>query len=366
MNIPMVDLKKQYNSVRREIDKNLQSALDSCHFILGPFVNQLEIRIAEYIGVGHAIGLASGTDALHLALRAAGVSAGDEVITTPFTFIATAEAICYTGARPVFIEIDPGTYNMDPARIEAAITQRTKAVLPVHLFGQACDMETILSICRDNRLICIEDCAQSFGAEFNGRKTGSAGDAGCFSFFPSKNLGAYGDGGMIVTNDDKLAEEVRSLRNHGSKARYVHSQVGYNSRLDELQAAVLLVKLKHIDDYNSQRRINAHLYTNRLSGSNLVTPFEDPRCYHVYHQYTIRTKRRESIQESLTRAGIASAIHYPIPLHRQEVFGNTYDDVALTHSEEAANEVLSLPMYPELTEDQINFICDTIQESMGQ
>lgn len=360
MNIPMVDLKGQYETLRDEIERGFHEVLNTTQFILGPNVKALEEEVAAYCGVKHAIAVASGTDALHLALRAAGIKEGDEVITTPFTFIATAEAISYVGARPVFVDIDPQTFNIDVRLIEAAITSRTRAILPVHLFGQPADLAPIVELCRKHGLKLVEDCAQSFGADYRGRMTGAWGDAGCFSFFPSKNLGCYGDGGMIVTNDADLAEAVQVLRNHGSRVRYHHSVIGYNSRLDELQALVLRVKLKHIGTYNTLRRKNAHRYTDRLKGTLVLPPAEDGKGMHVYHQYTILTDARDAVQRALTAAGVASAVYYPIPLHRQEVYGEEYAGVSFPVTEEVAARVLSLPMYPELTGAQIDRVCDVL------
>jgi dTDP-4-amino-4,6-dideoxygalactose transaminase len=358
MNIPMVDLKGQFESLRDEIEHGFRNVLETTQFILGPCGKALEEEVAAYCGVKHAIGVASGTDALHLALRAAGIGEGDEVITSPFTFIATAEAISYVGARPVFVDIDPASFNIDPRKIEAAITEKTRAVLPVHLFGQTADMDPIIEICRRKGLRLIEDCAQAFGAEYLRKKAGSFGDLGCFSFFPSKNLGCYGDGGMIVTDDDRLAEEILVLRNHGSRRRYHHSVIGYNSRLDELQAVVLRAKLRHIETYNFLRRKNAHLYNERLKNSGVVTPFEDPKGSHVYHQYTLMCEDRDALQAALADAGIASAVYYPIPLHRQEVYRDSWSGVSFPAAEGSAQSVLSLPMYPELGTGQIDRICE--------
>jgi dTDP-4-amino-4,6-dideoxygalactose transaminase len=364
MNIPMVDLKRQYAALKEEIDQGFRSVLESTLFILGPHVRAFEEEVAAYCGVKHAIGMGSGTDALHLALRAAGIKEGDEVITSPFTFIATAEAISYVGARPVFIDIDPETFNIDVKLIEAAITKKTRAILPVHLFGQPADLAPIADLCRKYGLKLIEDSAQSFGAKYGGKKTGAYGDVGCFSFFPSKNLGCYGDGGMVVTNEDGLAEKMRVLGNHGSRQRYHHSVIGYNSRLDELQAVVLRAKLKHIETYNSLRRKNAHLYSEKLKGSKVLPPVEDGRGVHVYHQYTILTDAREAVQSALSAAGIASAVYYPIPLHRQEVYREDYDGVFFPVAEEVAGKVLSLPMYPELTEAQIARVCEVVLKAL--
>lgn len=365
MNVPMVDLKAEYRELGAEIEQAVGAVLASGHFILGPQVQALEREVAAYLGVKHAVAVASGTDALHLALRAAGVQRGDEVITSAFTFIATAEAISYLGARPVFVDIDPRTFNLDPQGVEAAVTERTRAILPVHLYGQAADMGPILAVARRWGLKVIEDCAQSFGADYQGRKTGALGDAGCFSFYPSKNLGAYGDGGMVVTDDEALAERVRVLRDHGSRERYHHSVVGYNSRLDELQAAILRVKLQRIDALNARRREAAARYTARFSGSPIVPPAEAGHGRHVYHQYTVRCARRDAVRDALTQAGIASAIYYPIPLHRQEVYQADYRDLSLPRTEAAAREVLSLPMHPYLTPQQVDRVCATVLAAVG-
>jgi dTDP-4-amino-4,6-dideoxygalactose transaminase len=360
MNIPMVDLKIQYESLRDEIESGFRQVLETTHFILGPQGRSLEAEVAAYCGVQHAIAVASGTDALHLALRAAGIGPGDEVITTAFTFIATAEAISHVGAEPVFVDIEPASFNIDVNLIEAAITPRTRAILPVHLFGQPVDLEPIAALCRKYNLKCIEDCAQSFGADYGGKKMGSFGDFGCFSFFPSKNLGCYGDGGMIVTDSDDLAHTVRVLANHGSQERYHHAVIGYNSRLDELQAVVLRAKLPQIDRYNQARRRNAALYTERLRDWEGRPPVADGKGTHVYHQYTVLTQRRDAVHKALAEAGIASAVYYPIPLHRQEIYRERFAHVSLPVTEAAAAQVLSLPMYPELTEAQIDRICAVV------
>ena len=365
MKIPMVDLKTQYLAIRPEIDAALADVLESTHFILGPNGQAFEREVAEYCNVRHAIGVSSGTDALHLALRGAGIGPGDEVITPAFTFIATAEAISYVGAEPVFADIDPRTFNIDIASMESLLSDRTRAVMPVHLFGQPAQLEPIRAFCKAHELLLIEDCAQAFGAEVAGKKAGSIGDAGCFSFFPSKNLGCYGDGGMIITDDDHLANEIRVLRNHGSRERYHHSIIGYNSRLDDMQAAILRVKLKHIDDYNRKRYENAQRYSAQLSDCDVITPYEDGVGRHVYHQYTLLSDRRDVIHRALTEAGIASAIYYPIPLHRQEVYAERFREISLPVAEETAGRVLSLPMYPELTEEDIDLVCSTIRKALA-
>jgi dTDP-4-amino-4,6-dideoxygalactose transaminase len=359
----MVDLQAQYGELQEEMDAALASVVRSGQFVLGPEVHALEHEIAGYCGVRHALSVASGTDALHLALRAAEIGAGDEVITTPFTFIATAGAISQTGARPVFVDVDRDTFNLDPALVETALTPRTRAVLPVHLYGQPAHLEPLRELCRKRDLILIEDCAQSFGAEYGGRKSGAYGDIGCFSFYPSKNLGAYGDGGMVVTDDDGLAERVRRLRDHGRIEGYRHGMVGYNSRLDEIQAAVLRVKLRRIDDYNRRRRQNARRYTEVLGDAGVGTPVEDGRGLHVYHQYTVRAGRRQAIRDALSAAGIASAVYYPIPLHRQAVYADQYRGIHFPRAEAAAEEVLSLPMYPELSAQQIDEVAQVVRQA---
>jgi UDP-2-acetamido-2-deoxy-ribo-hexuluronate aminotransferase len=361
--IPMVDLKKQFNDIKQELFDVLTEVLESSQYILGPKVQELEKSIAAYHGVPEAVGVASGTDALHLALDAIGIGEGDEVITTPFTFFATAEAILYTGATPVFVDIEPDTMNIDPGRIEQSITKRTKAIVPVHIFGHPADMERIQAIAKEHSLSVIEDCAQSFGAGIKGRKTGSFGDAGCFSFYPSKNLGAFGDGGMVVLGDDTIAADIRKLRNHGSVGVYRHESVGFNSRLDEIQAAVLLVKLRRIDAYNQRRRQIASLYNTLLSGT-VAPPVERPGCTHVYHQYTIRTAKRNELQSHLRENNVSSVVYYPIPLHLQEAvsfLGYKKGDFPVT--EETAEKVLSLPIFPGLEDVAVRKIADIVNNA---
>lgn len=360
MQIPMVDLAIQYRELKNSIDEAVAKVLDTTQFILGPEGSAFEREMADYLGVRHAIGVGNGTEALHLALRAAGLGPGDEVITSPFTFIATAEAIAYVGATPVFVDIDPRTFNLAPELVAAAVTPRTRAVLPVHLFGQPADITPLKALCDARGLLLIEDCAQSCGAAYGGKMTGSWGDFGCYSFFPSKNLGCFGDGGLITTNRDDLAAEVRMLRNHGSRERYHHAVIGYNSRLDDLQAAILRVKLQHLDRFNRQRRENAHLYSRLLGALGVEAPFEDGKGVHVYHQYTILTDHREALQAALGSEKIASAIYYPIPLHRQEVFAEVCQGVSLPLSEKVASRCLSLPIYPELSREQIERVVGTI------
>ena len=364
MNIPMVDLKGQYLALKDEIDGALLDALQATQFILGPNVQAFENEAADYLGVEHAVGVASGTDALHLALAAAGVGEGDEVITTPFTFIATAEAISYVGATPVFVDIDPYTFNIDLEQVEQAITPKTKAVIPVHLFGQPVDMNALKQLCDDRGLVIVEDCAQSFGAHIDNRMTGSFGDFGAFSFFPSKNLGCFGDGGLITTNSEKGANELRVLRNHGSRERYHHNVIGYNSRLDELQAIILRIKLKHIDSYNRNRRRVAHRYSEALADTSIQTAFEDNVGLHIYHQYTLLHENRDGIMKALQDNGIACAVYYPIPLHKQDVYRDAYRDIHLPVSEAVAGKCFSLPVYPELEDEKIDTITDIIKGAL--
>jgi len=316
---PMIDLKKQYLGVKDEILHVVNEILESSHYILGQRVSELEADVRNYHGVKEAIGVASGTDALHLSLKSLGIGPGDEVITSPFTFFATVEAILYTGAKPVFADIEPDTFNIDPALIEEKITKHTKAILPVHIFGHPAGMGKIMEIAADTGLKVVEDCAQAFGASLHGRKTGSFGDAGCFSFYPSKNLGACGDGGMIALNNMEAAATIKMLRNHGSIGGYRHECLGYNSRLDEIQAGILLVKFRKIDEYNSRRRENACLY-NRLLAGSVDCPVERPGALHVYHQYTIRSRQRDHIQQRLKEKGTASITPYLFTCRRRWIF----------------------------------------------
>ncbi len=363
---PMVDLKKQLLEIRDEINAHFEEILNSTTFILGPKLKELERRIAEYYGTDFAIGVASGTDALHLSLLASGIKEGDEVITTPFTFFATVEAIVYTGGRPVFVDIDPETFNINPELIEEKITPKTKAILPVHLYGHPADMKRIMDIAKRHSLIVIEDCAQAFGAkifdgERNGKLVGTFGNAGSFSFYPSKNLGAYGDAGMVITSNEEIANKVFRLRNHGSQISYIHEEIGFNSRLDEFQAAVLLVKLKRIDRYNELRRKKALLYNSLLNREKVRVPVEREGYYHVYHQYTLRSPLRDSIQKRLREKEIASVVYYPVPLHLQKALSFLgYKKGDFPEAEKAAEEVLSLPIYPELPDEVIERIAEVV------
>ena len=363
--IPMVNLKAEYQEIKAEIQAGINGVLDSCAFILGPNVQAFEQEAAEFLGVKHAIGVASGTDALHLALVAAGIGEGDEVITSAFTFIATAEAIRYVGATPLFVDIDAKTYNITPATIAGAITTKTRAVMPVHLFGQPANMGAIKDLCEQHNLKLIEDCAQSFGASVNDQQTGSFGDAAGFSFFPSKNLGAYGDGGLVTTSSDEVATVIKKLRNHGSEVRYYHDVIGYNSRLDEMQAVILRAKLKRIEKSNQRRRAVAHLYSELLQSLPLETPFEDGLGVHVYHQYTVLSDQREKILAALQAKQIACAVYYPVPLHQQTVFSDSCQGLSLPVTESVAERCFSLPICPSLKDSQISEITAVISDTLA-
>lgn len=363
MNIQMVDLKRQYQKIKSEIDSAIQEVLDSTQFILGKNVAQFEKNAAEYLGVKHAIACANGTDALLIAQMALEIKPGDEIITTPFTFVATTETIVFLGAKPVYVDIDPISFNIDVNQIEKKITSKTKAIIPVHLYGNPVELDDLLEVAKRHNLFIIEDAAQAFGAEYKGRKICSFGDLACISFFPSKNLGCYGDGGMVVTNNDELAEKVRMIANHGSKVRYIHEQLGMNSRLDALQAAILNVKLKYIDEWNNARIKNANLYTERLKElSQVKTPTFQPYSKHIFHQYTIRVEKREELQKFLTSKNIPTAIHYPLPLHLQPAFHGFGEEGSLPIAEKTSKEVLSLPMHPDLTIEEIDYITNSIKE----
>ena len=359
--IPLVDLKAQYGTIRKEIDAAIQRVLDSTAFIMGPDVAAFEKDFAAFCRADYAIGVASGTDALHLTLRACGVGAGDEVITTPFTFIATAEAISMCGAKPVFADIDPLTYNIDPERVERAITPRTKALLPVHLYGQPADIDPLLSIARKHSLRVIEDAAQAHGAEYKGRRVGTLAAAACFSFYPGKNLGAYGDAGAVVTNDAAIANSVRLLRDHGRRDKYEHLVPGFGSRLDTMQAAVLHAKLRHLERWNVRRKQIAARYDRLLGETGVAVPFRPGWAEPVYHLYVVRVQERASKQEKLRSAGIATGVHYPIPLHLQPAYRDLgYRAGDFPNAEKAAAEVMSLPIYPELADADIDRIAGAL------
>jgi len=356
MNIPMVDLKGQYESLRHEIDDAILQSLAETRYILGPNVQAFDREAADYLGARHAISCASGTDALHLGLLAAGIKPGDEIITSAFTFIATGEAISYIGAVPVFVDIQADSLNLDADKIRAAITSKTRAILPVHLFGLPADMNEIQAIADEFGLLVIEDCAQSFGSRYQDKMTGTMGAVGAFSFFPSKNLGCYGDGGMITTNDDAVAAQIKLLRNHGSSQQYHHDVIGYNSRLDELQAVILRIKLKHIDDYNQRRLEVARSYNRLLADTRFETPAIADDRDHIFHQYTILCDERDAVREHVISQGVACAVYYPIPLHQQKAFADTVQPV-LPVTESTASRCLSLPIFPEMTGPQIETVC---------
>jgi dTDP-4-amino-4,6-dideoxygalactose transaminase len=359
--IPILDLKAQYQSIKDEMDAAVLGVMASGYFVLGPNVKALEAEVAEYVGYQRGIGVASGTDALRLSLAALGIGPGDEVITTPFTFVATANTISHAGARPVFVDIDPRTFNIAPGAIEAAVTERTKAIVPVHLYGQPAEISAIMDIARRYKLYVIEDCAQAIGAEENGRRVGSFGDVACFSFYPTKNLGAYGDGGMVVTDDPEIAGRVDVLRRQGGKTKYYHEVLGFNSRLDEMQAALLRVKLGYLDGWQARRRRVAARYDELLGALDVVTPFVRPGVTHVYHQYTVRVPHRDELRQFLKERGISTMIYYPLPLHLQKLYHELgYVEGSLPTSEQAGREVLSLPMYPELTDEQIQAVVEAI------
>ncbi|WGV24088.1 DegT/DnrJ/EryC1/StrS family aminotransferase [Halotia branconii] len=360
--IPFLDLKTQYLSIKDEIDSAVLKVLESTQFVLGNEVTALEQEFANYCSAKQGIAVNTGTSALHLALLAAGIGAGDEVITIPFTFVATVAAICYTGATPVFVDIDPVCYTIDVNQIEKAITERTKAILPVHLYGQPADMKPIMEIARRHGLTVIEDAAQAHGAEYKGQRIGSIGDIGCFSFYPGKNLGAYGEGGMIVTNNPEYAHTMQMLRDWGQERKYHHVIKGYNYRMDGIQGAILRVKLRYLEKWTEARRANAAQYDALLKDLNLTIPTVMPYSRHVYHVYAVRSPQRDELQKKLNDQGIQTGIHYPIPVHLQPAYADLgYKIGDFPHSELAAREIFSLPMYAELTSAQINTVADSLQ-----
>jgi dTDP-4-amino-4,6-dideoxygalactose transaminase len=364
MQIPLLDLKAQYSPLRTEILTAVSEVLESQVCILGPKVAELEQKIAALCGCRFAIGVSSGTDALLAVLMSLDIGAGDEVITTPFTFFATAGCVARLGARPVFVDIDPHTYNINPNLIECAITPRTKAIMPVHLYGQMCDMDPIMSIAARHNLYVIEDAAQAITATHKGRSAGTIGTTGCFSFFPSKNLGAAGDGGMIVTNDEKLYAKISMIRAHGAKPKYYHKYVGGNFRLDPLQAAILLVKLPHLGEWTAARQRNAAYYNSKFEGTSVVTPFIDGHCETIYNQYVIRVPERDQVADHLKQIGIATEIYYPLPMHMQECFQDLgYQAGDFPEAEKAAREVLAIPCYPELSTEMLAYVADGVLEA---
>lgn len=362
--VPQLDLAAQYDAIGPEIRAAVERVLASQQFILGREGAALEEEVARLCGAAHGIAVASGTDALILALRACGVNPGDEVLIPPFTFIATGSAISAIGARPVFCDIRPETYNLDPAQLARRVTPKTKAIIAVHLYGLSADMDPILTFARVHKLKVIEDNAQSIGASYKGRRTGSIGDIACLSFYPTKNLGAYGDAGMIVTNSSELDARLRTLRNHGQTAKYVSSEPGWNSRLDEIQAAILRVKLRHLPEWQRARQAHAAAYSSNLFGiPGIAPPLTPPNYEHVFHQYTIRVERRDDLQQALAFRKIGSAIYYPVPLHLQPLYASLGFKVGdFPHAEHAAKEVLSLPIYPELRKEQIARVTEAVTE----
>lgn len=366
--IPILDLKRQYEQIGNEIEKEVIEVLRSGSYILGKHNKGLEEELAQYVGVKHAVALNSGTDALHLALRALDIGAGDEVITTAFTFVATTEAIGIVGAKPVFVDIDPDTFNIDAEKIENAITPKTKAIIPVHLYGQPANMEVIMDIAKKHDLFVIEDCCQAIGAKIGDKVVGSFGDVGCFSFFPTKNLGAMGDGGLLTTNSQAIKDRVIALRNHGGAVRYYHDEIGVNSRLDEIQAAILRIKAKHIDEWNKKRRENAYRYNELFAScADVETPKEMDDTYCVYHQYTVKIPNRDAVHKMLQEAGIGAMLYYPVPLHLQKV--HEYLGVkegSLPITEENTKLVVSLPMFPELTFEEQKTVASTLIDCINK
>jgi len=364
MKVKLLDLFPQYEGIKNEIDAAIRDVLSSQQFILGAHVAGFEESFAEYCGVRHAVGVASGSDAILLALMVLGIGPGDEVVTTSYTFFSTVSSITRLGAKPVFADIDPGTYNLDPGSVTSVLSAKTKAVVVVHLFGQTVDMDPIVTAAAARGIPVIEDACQSVGALYNGKKAGSLGTAGCFSFFPSKNLGGFGDGGMIVTDNDALAEKTRLLRGHGARERYFHDEIGINSRLDAIQAAVLQIKLQHLDEWNNRRRENAAVYDEQLSNLEGITvPFVENGNESIYNQYVIRCSRRDALKTYLARNDIGCEIYYPVPLHLQKCFaylGGGEGD--LPETERAAKETLAIPVYPELSEKEIDYVASKIAE----
>ncbi|MEK6766752.1 MAG: DegT/DnrJ/EryC1/StrS family aminotransferase [Planctomycetota bacterium] len=363
MRVPLIDLKRQYHSIKEEIDSAIRDVLESQAFILGPQVKEFENLFASYCNTKHAIGVSSGTDALLLALKSLGIGDGDEVITSPFTFFATAGSICNTGAKPVFVDIEPESFNIRPDLIEKCINKRTKAIIPIHLYGQCADMDPILEIAKKHDIRVIEDSAQSIGAEYKDRKSGSMGDLGCFSFFPSKNLGGLGDGGMVTCNSDELEELIHMLRIHGGNPKNYYPVLGINGRLDTIQASVLIKKLRHIDLWCEKRREKAAYYTERMKGLNLVTPKTKKFNKHVFHLYVIRVQERDGLIEHLRANNIDCAVHYPVPQHLQKCLAYLgYKEGDLPEAERAAKETVSLPIFPEITKEEQDYVIDTIND----
>jgi dTDP-4-amino-4,6-dideoxygalactose transaminase len=364
VSIPLLDLKAQYLELKNELDSAIGDVMSSAGFIGGPRVRELESAIAEYCGTKHAVACGNGTDALFLIMHALGIGKGDEVITTPFTFIATAEAIAHVGATPVFVDIEPDTYNMDVSLVEAAITERTKAIMPVHIFGQCADMDPLLEVARRHGLRVIEDACQAIGATYNGKRAGSLADVAAFSFFPSKNLGCAGDGGILTTDDDEIAAACRKMANHGTTVKYYHDTIGVNSRLDSLQAAILLVKLPHLDRWNAERRAAAAVYDELLADTSLGLTVTRGYGDNVYHLYIVRSPERDRIMDALKEAGVGTAAYYPVPLHRQEAFaGLGYAEGSLPVAEAACPETFALPAFPGITREQQEAVVGALREA---
>jgi dTDP-4-amino-4,6-dideoxygalactose transaminase len=365
--VPFLDLQAQYQTIKPEIDAAVARVLESCQFILGPEVASFEQEFAAYCGAAECIALNSGTSALHLALLAAGIGPGDEVITVPFTFVASVAAVIYTGARPVLVDIDQHSFTMDPAGIEAAITPRTKAILPVHLYGQTADMDPILEVARRHGLVVIEDAAQAHGAKYKGRSAGTIGDIGCFSFYPAKNLGAYGEGGAVTTNNAEYAQTIRRLRDWGTDRKYHHVLHGYNYRMEGFQGAILRVKLRHLEKWTAARRALAKRYNELMAGCGLELPAEMPWARHVYHLYTLRVKDRDELQSALLAEGIQTAVHYAVPAHLQPAYSSLgYGRGSFPRAEATAAQVLSLPLYPELSEDSVGKVARAVRQTASR
>ena len=364
MKVPFLDLKSQYETMKDEIHTAINQVIDKTAFAGGPFVEQFEKEFARFCNCAHAVGVGSGTDALWLPLLALGVGIGDEVITVPSTFIATAEAISFCGATPVFVDIEERTYNMNPRLLESAITQKTKAIIPVHLFGQPVDMDPIMEIARKHNLYVIEDACQAHGSEYKGNKAGSMGDAAAFSFYPGKNLGAYGEGGAVVTNNAEMAKTMKMFRDHGQSQKYYHGIIGWNARLDGLQGSILSAKLRHLDRWNDARRNHAHTYTKLLSGADgVITPYEADYAKHVYHIYAIRVNDRDMLISRLAERDIFCGIHYPVPVHLQQAYSSLgLGKGSFPIAEKCAEEFVSLPMFAELTGEQVEYVAQTIKE----
>jgi dTDP-4-amino-4,6-dideoxygalactose transaminase len=366
MTVPLLDLKAQYATIKPELDAAVHGVLDSGRFIQGPEVQALESEIAAYSRVPYAVGVASGTDALMLALKALDLAPGDEVITSDYSFFASASTIVLAGGTPVFVDIEPDTYNLDPAAVAAVIGPRTRAIVPVHLFGQCADMTELLALAAPRRIAVIEDAAQAIGSEWKGQRAGEMGLGGCFSFFPSKNLGAAGDGGMVVSTDEVFADKVKLLREHGARPKYHHKILGHNSRLDALQAAILRVKLRHLDAWHEARQKNAALYRELLAGTEVGLPVARPEARHIYNQFVVRTPKRDGLKAHLTQAGIGNEVYYPVTLDRQECFALLgYKAGQFPVAEAAAKETLAVPIYPELTSEQIAYVSARIHEFLG-